>query len=319
MAEMACDGAAAGRLKVLAVIGPTAVGKTALSLELADRLNAEIISVDSRQVYRYMDIGTDKISPAQRRLILHHLIDEADPDQVYTASDFARDALDAARRIAARGRVPLFVGGTPFYYQALMGGLISVNVPPDEGVRSQLNGMTDVELHGRLGEVDPLTAKRLHPNDRFRILRALEIYSVTGTPPSELFAQAKKTGGPLDVLYLGLNRDREELREIIAQRVKEQFDAGYADEVEWLLSHGFSADLPSMKGFGYRELAAYHQGRMTYQEALDGDVTATRQFAKRQMTWFRKFEPAVWFDRGRLSAQTTVERMLEAARRHLEG
>ncbi len=283
------------KIKILAVIGPTAVGKTAMSLNLARSLNAEIISVDSRQVYRYMDVGTDKISPEIRREIPHHLIDVCYPDEIFTASDFVARATECVEEIRARGKTPLFVGGTPFYYQALFSRLLSIDVPGDEKIRTELRALETGELYARLQAVDPESATRLHPNDRFRVTRALEICTVSGKKVSDLYG-TPKNDSPYDVLYLGLFKPREILVSGIESRVRSQFASGYPEEVKWLLDHGYSPDLPSMQGFGYRELVLYHQGKMTFEEAIMGDVIATRQFAKRQMTWFKKFPPAFWLD-----------------------
>ena len=275
----------AKKMPIVAVIGPTAVGKTAMSLDLARALNAEVISVDSRQVYRYMDVGTDKISREVRREIPHHLIDVAGPDQVYTASDFTAQAADCVKRIMARGRTPLFVGGTPFYYQALFSRLLSIDVPTDEKLRAELF--------------------------------ALEIFLLSGRPASEWYRE-RPSESPYDVLYLGLFKPRDILVSGIERRVRRQFASGYPEEVKWLLDHGYSPGLPSMQGFGYKELALFHQGRMTLEEAIMGDVVATRQFAKRQMTWFKKFAPAVWCD---LSQKTPAENekwLIDRARKHLD-
>ncbi|WP_303296742.1 tRNA (adenosine(37)-N6)-dimethylallyltransferase MiaA [Pyramidobacter piscolens] len=308
----------AKKTPIVAVIGPTAVGKTAMSLGLARALNAEVISVDSRQVYRYMDVGTDKISREVRREIPHHLIDVADPDQVYTASDFTAQAADCVRRIIARGRAPLFVGGTPFYYQALFSRLLSIDVPTDEKLRAELFALEADELYERLRNCDPESAVRLHPNDKFRVSRALEIFLTSGRPASDWYARERPAESPYDVLYLGLFKPRDLLVGGIERRVRQQFSSGYPEEVKWLLDHGYSPDLPSMQGFGYRELVLFHQGRMTLEEAIMGDVIATRQFAKRQMTWFKKFAPAVWCD---LSQKTPAENgqwLLDQARKHLD-
>jgi tRNA dimethylallyltransferase len=307
------------KMPVLALIGPTAVGKTAMSLDLAKALSAEIISVDSRQVYRYMDVGTDKISAEIRREIPHHLIDVVDPDQIYTASDFVAQASDCVRRISARGFVPLFVGGTPFYYQALFSRLLSIDIPSDEKLRSSLMALKTDELYSRLKAADPESAARLHPNDKFRVSRALEIYTLSGRKASELYALQSRQESPYNVLYLGLCKPRDILVSGIEKRVRQQFASGYPEEVQWLLSRGYSPELPSMQGFGYRELVLYLQGRMTFEEAVMGDVIATRQFAKRQMTWFKKFQPAVWFDLSQGTSAENARRLLETAQKHLEG
>lgn len=307
------------KIPVVALIGPTAVGKTAMSLDLARAIHAEIISVDSRQVYRYMDVGTDKISADIRREIPHHLIDVVDPDQVYTASDFVVQASDCIRRICSRGFVPLFVGGTPFYYQALFSSLLSIDVPSDEQLRSSLMALETDTLYARLKAADPESAARLHPNDKFRVSRALEICLLSGRKASELYASQTKKETPYDVLYIGLYKPREILVAGIEKRVRQQFASGYPEEVQWLLSRGYSPDLPSMQGFGYRELVQYLQGKMTFEEAVEGDVIATRQFAKRQMTWFKKFQPAVWFDLSQGTPAEIARHLLEAAQNHLGG
>jgi tRNA dimethylallyltransferase len=308
-------------IPLLALIGPTAVGKTALSLELAEELGAEVISVDSRQVYRLLDVGTDKIDPETRRRIPHHLIDLVDPDQIFTAADFARLAGEAIGRIRRRGRVPLLVGGTPFYYRALAGGVLSEDLPSDPALRRSLEeeGRADgAALHGKLRGLDPVSAERLHPGDLRRVARALEISLLSGEAASSLFARRKRMGGNYDLLFLGLNRDREALREAIALRVRKQFSSGYPEEVRRLLSWGYAPDLPSLSGFGYRELVAWAMGKMSLEEAQEGDIAATRAFSRRQMTWFRKFDPVLWYDLDRVSAQEVLAALLVVARRHLE-
>ncbi|MDR2528826.1 MAG: tRNA (adenosine(37)-N6)-dimethylallyltransferase MiaA [Synergistaceae bacterium] len=306
---------------VVALIGPTAVGKTALSLELASLLNAEVISVDSRQVYRYMDVGTDKVSPSERRGVLHHLIDVADPDEVFTVASFVKLAREAAARIRSRGRAPLFVGGTPFYYSVLFHGVMNEGLPEDRETRARFERLAEAEgseaLHRMLAEADAKTAARLHPHDVRRVSRALELHALTGTPPSHLFAQGGKMRSDMNVLYIGLNRPRSELYENIASRVRRQFASGYPEEVEWLLKHGFDESCPSMRGFGYRELAAWRRGKMTLEEALKGDIRRTKVFCRRQMTWFSKFSTTLWYDTSALSIDKLREAVFEAARRHL--
>lgn len=312
------------RIPVIAIIGPTAVGKTALSLLLAERIGAEIISVDSRQVYRYLDVGTDKISADLRRQVIHHLIDVSDPDEVFSAADFVVLARDAVRRMTERGRIPLFVGGTPFYFEALFASVLSDQLPKDEGLRRELEGIAQLEgreaLHGMLRAVDGDTADRLHPNDVRRVVRALEIYRLTGRPASELYRTCgkMKPSRPYDVLYIGLNRRRKLLFETIERRVREQFAAGYVDEVAWLLSRGFDERFPSMQGFGYREILEHLRGACTLEEAMDRDVSKTKAFSRRQMTWFSKFSPAVWYDTTCRSIPDLADEVEREVRAHLE-
>ena len=243
------------KIPVIAIIGPTAVGKTEFSLSLAKELNAEVISVDSRQVYRYLDVGTDKVSREVRREIIHHLIDIADPDEIYSAADFAQDADGAARRIIARGRVPLLIGGTPFYYRALSGAL-SEDLPKDEAVRAQLAAEIEerglAALHDELLEIDPEAGARIHPNDPVRTMRALEIFRITGRNASWWYKEQQKMESPYDIFYIGLTRLRTNLYQNIERRVKEQFASGYPEEVEWLLNNGYSPPLPAPQAFGHR-------------------------------------------------------------------
>lgn len=309
------------KIKAIAVIGPTAVGKTALSLELTALLGAEIISVDSRQVYRYLDVGTDKASSEIRRRILHHLIDVADPDQVYSAADFAADAADAAERICARGRVPLLVGGTPFYYRALEGAL-SQELPRDAEVRAELEKEIEERglqsLHAELCAADPRAAAKIHQNDPVRVMRALEIYRLTGKSATWLYENSGKIDSPCDILYIGLTRDRQELYSKIDERVRFQFANGYPEEVEWLLAQGYSPQLPALAGFGYRELAVHLQGKCSLEEALQGDVRSTKAFSRRQMTWFKHFCPAMWYDCGVMTIRQIIDDALPKCAEHLQ-
>lgn len=311
------------RQPVVAIIGPTAVGKTALSLDVAKKINAEILSVDSRQVYRYMDVGTDKASPAARRETPHHLIDIVDPDEPFSVSAFASAAVSAAHRVLARGRVPLFAGGTPFYYNALFHASMNASLPHDPKVRRRYEALAASDgasvLHARLSSVDPVTAGRLHPNDVRRVSRALELWELTGAPPSRLYAEGEKGDFGFDVLYIGLTRPRAELFGRINARLAEEFASGFPEEVSWLIEHGFDERFPPMQGLGYRELAAWHRGRTTLDEALEGASARTRAFCRRQMTWFNKFQPALWYDTSALPPDRLLDEVLNAAQRHIEG
>ncbi len=311
-------------LSVIAIVGPTAVGKTAVSIELAERLGGEVVSVDSRQVYRYLDVGADKISLSIRKKVLHHMIDVADPDQVFSAADFVLGCRDAVERIGARERIPIFAGGTPFYYEALFGSRLSKNLPRDEDLRRELEETARREgkkvLHDRLREVDPCTASRLHENDLRRVVRALEIHRLTGKNASSWYAGDEKLipSGAYDVLYIGLTRPRPLLFEAIERRVREQFASGFPEEVEWLLSRGFDERFPSMQGFGYRELVQYFRGKITLEEAALGDIRATKAFSRRQMTWFSKFSPIVWYDTTDCIIPDLAEEIEKEVRTHLE-
>ena len=306
------------RQPVVALIGSTAVGKTALSLSVAEKLNAEIISVDSRQVYRYMDIGTDKVSQAIRREIPHHMIDVADPDEKFTVSDFAEETSLAVSRIRKRKKLPLFVGGTPFYYNALFHASLNEDLPSDESVREKYETLANSQgaelLHMRLAEVDPDTAQRLHKNDVQRVTRALEIWDLTGKAPSQVYNEGTKRDYGFDVLYIGLSRSREELFSRIEMRLEQEFNSGFPEEVGWLLKHGFDDRFTPLKGLGYRELIDYHRGKISLNAALENSISRTKAFCRRQQTWFKKFEPAIWFD---MSESNHEEEIINAALNHI--
>lgn len=306
---------------IYAIIGPTAVGKTAVSFELARRTGAEIVSVDSRQVYRYLDIGSDKISHSDRRIVPHHLIDVADPDQVFTASDFVEQARDAVARIRARGRLPILAGGTALYYRAFEGATLSCDLPKDSELRASLDAFAEDNgneaLHARLAAVDRQSAERIHPNDRVRVVRALEIFELTGESASAVYAGRQKMSGG-EIVYFGVSSPRQILYERIARRVREQFYGGYPEEVEWLLARGYSPDLPALSGFGYRELVLYLRGEIGFDEALEGDVKATKAFARRQMTWFKQFPVKMWYDLSENSIQQVAGDMERAVNESME-
>ena len=306
------------RQPVVALIGSTAVGKTALSLSVAEKLNAEIISVDSRQVYRYMDVGTDKVSQSFRREIPHHMIDIANPDEKFTVSDFAEEASQAVNRICTRGKVPLFVGGTPFYYNALFHASLNQDLPSDNEVREKYEALANSQgaelLHMRLSEVDPATAEKLHKNDIQRVTRALEIWDLTGKAPSQLYNEGTKRDYGFDVLYIGLSRSRDELFSRIAIRLEQEFNSGFPEEVEWLINNGFDERFTPLKGLGYHELIDYHRGKMTLDQALENSIARTKAFCRRQQTWFKKFEPAVWFN---MSESNHEQEIINLALNHI--
>ncbi|MBQ9433616.1 MAG: tRNA (adenosine(37)-N6)-dimethylallyltransferase MiaA [Synergistaceae bacterium] len=306
------------RQPVVAFIGATAVGKTALSLSIAENLHAEIISVDSRQVYRYMDVGTDKISPVLRRDIPHHMIDIADPDEKFTVSDFAEKASQAAHRILARKRIPLFVGGTPFYYNALFHGVLNEDLPSDADIREKYEALANSQgaelLHMRLAEVDPDTADKLHKNDIQRLTRALELWDITGKAPSRIYQEGAKRDYGFDVLYIGLARSREELFSRIEIRLEQEFSEGFPEEVSYLLSHGYDERHNPLKGLGYRELIDYHRGQLSLEQALEQAISRTKAFCRRQQTWFKKFEPAIWFD---MSESNHEEEIIDIINNHI--
>jgi tRNA dimethylallyltransferase len=283
------------------LMGPTASGKTGLALELAQRLPVEIISVDSAQVFRGMDIGTAKPTAAQRATVPHHLLDILDPAETYSAARFAADATRLIAEIRGRGRVPLLVGGTMLYFRALRHGLSDLP-QADPSLRTRLEQEAQrfgwPALHARLAVADPVTAARLHPNDQQRIQRALEIVELTGQAPSALFGQPRAAGIPGRSLVLGLQvAERAELHRRIERRFAEMMEQGFLDEVRRLHARGdLDVGLPSIRAVGYRELWEHLEGRLSLPQAVHRGVAATRQFAKRQLTWLRSTDGVSWLD-----------------------
>ena len=272
-------------------MGPTAAGKTAVALALAERFPVDIISVDSTLVYKGMDIGTAKPSAAELARAPHRLIDILEPHEVYSAGAFCRDAVTAMQEISAAGRVPLLVGGTMLYFQALQQGLAELPAADDE-LRAQIDARAAAAgwpaLHAELAQLDPDTAARLKPTDAQRIQRALEVCRLAGEPLSVLQAQ---TAPLLDAEYLNIGlvpADRSQLHARIAARLDAMFADGFAREVDRLLSlPGMSPDVPAMRAVGYRQLLPYLAGECELEEAQDRALVATRRLAKRQMTWLR--------------------------------
>lgn len=299
---------------VLSLMGPTASGKTQLSLELASRLPVEIVSVDSAQVYRGMDIGTAKPSPELRSAVPHHLIDILDPSQPYSAAQFAADAAALIAQIRARGRVPLLVGGTMLYFRALFDGLSELP-PAAAELREKLAAEARIHgwpaLHARLAAGDPDTAARLHPNDQQRIQRALEILDGTGIPPSRWYAQPRTGAVDGASVHVALvPDDRAHLHRRIDQRFDLMMDAGFLDEVRRLHARGdLHAELPAVRAVGYRQLWAHLDGACTLDEAIERGKAATRQYAKRQLTWLRGESRLLRFDP---EAPGVVDRILLA-------
>ena len=283
---------------LLAIVGPTAVGKTAVSLQLAASLGGEIVSADSRQIYRGLDIGTDKASPAQQAQVPHHLLDVVDPDQVLTLAEYQRLAYAAIDGIHRRGRLPLLVGGTGLYVRALLDGLGIPEVPPDEALRAELEAYAAqagaLALHARLTALDPTAASRIDPRNVRRVVRALEVCLVSGRPISELQAAAPP---PYRIVRVGLTRPRDSLYARIDQRVDEMLARGLLAETQRLLDVGYSPQLPALTGLGYRQMIQYLRGEMSYDDAVVAIKQQTRRFVRQQYTWFRPDDPRItWFD-----------------------
>ncbi len=298
------------------LMGPTASGKSALALALADRFAVEIVSVDSAQVYRGMDIGTAKPDRATRARIAHHLIDILDPAEASSAARFRRDALVAIAAIRARGRVPLLVGGTMLYFKALVEGLSALPAA-DPATRAAIDARAAVEgwpaLHAELAKVDAATAMRLEPTDAQRIQRALEVHALTGTPLSRLQG-AREAGGALGPVLATalLPSDRARLHAAIAERFDAMLEAGLVDELRRLRAqYALTPDLPSMRCVGYRQAWEFLDGRIDATTLRAKGVAATRQLAKRQLTWLRAM-PAAVFDPHADGFADAVAALLEA-------
>jgi tRNA dimethylallyltransferase len=278
------------RTRLVVVCGPTAAGKTAVAIDLAERVDGEIVNADSMQVYRYMDIGTAKPTAAEQARVRHHLIDVLDPDRPFDAAAFAHLGREAIADIAARGKAPIVAGGTGLYIKALLGGLARRAVS-DPDVRERL--WRDVEVHGpvtlhsRLAEVDPDTAARVHPNDAMRIVRALEVFEASGRPISAHHRGHRFADAPYVTYKIGLDMDRSALYARIDRRVAAMLAEGLEAEVRSLLARGYGEGLKTMQSLGYRHMCAYIGGRIGYDEAVATLQRDTRRFAKRQLTWFR--------------------------------
>jgi len=273
---------------VVAIVGPTASGKTALSLSISERLHAEIVACDSRTIYRYMDIGTAKPSAAERARIRHHMLDLVDPDEVYTVAQYKEDGTKAIEDIFSRGRLPIVVGGTGFYARALLEGLEIPAVEPQPELRASLRELADTEgrpaLHKKLADLDPVSAARIGVNDVFRIIRAIEVSVVCGRPFSDL---ARRVPPRYDTLWIGLTAaNRSILYEAIRRRYHDQMAQGMLAEVEGLINR-FGHSQSVMNTVNYRELAKYLDGGMTRAEADQLCVRHNCQLARRQLIWFR--------------------------------
>jgi len=303
---------------LIAIVGPTATGKTDVGILLAERLNGEIISADCMAVYRGMDIGTAKPTPEQRQRIRFHLIDICHPDEPFSVARFQQLALEAIRQIRERGALPLVVGGTGLYVRALLDGF---QIPPaaaDETLRRHLwqevkRGGSHA-LHVRLQQVDPSAAARIHPHDAVRIIRALEVYHVTGRPISDW--QRQEPPPELGkVRRFGLTMPREQLYRRIDERVERMIAQGWLEEVRRLLEAGYAPDLPAMRSLGYGELVQVIQGKITLSDAVAQIQRETRRFAKRQLTWFRADHQIEWIDASH-GAEETARRILKQLQSH---
>lgn len=306
--------------RVIAVIGPTAVGKTKVSIDLAKRFDTEIISGDSMLLYKGMDIGTAKPSVEEQCGVVHHMIDILEPNEEFSVVDFQETASKYIADINMQGKTPILAGGTGLYVKALLEGYNFNSTTGNGKIRTDLENLAkeygNQYLHNMLAEVDPHNAARLHPNDLRRVIRALEVFHISGSA----LKQGKQLSDTNRLVYnaivIGLTMDRRLLYDRINRRVDNMIDAGLVEEVEELLKNGVSEHAQAMQGIGYKEIVAYLNGDIDLPSAVDQIKQSTRRFAKRQLTWYRKMEYIVWFD---VDSFSDYNSMLETFYKHIAG
>ena len=299
---------------LIVIAGPTACGKTDISIDLAEKIGGEIISGDSMQVYKYMDIGTAKVTKEEMRDIPHYLVDELYPDEEYNVMLFQQKAKQYMEGIYSRGHIPIIVGGTGFYINALVYDN-DFSEEEESEIRKELYAVAESEgaekLHAMLAEVDPEYAANIHHNNVKRVARALEYYRLTGEKMSEHNKNAKEKETPYNLAFFVLNMDREKLYERINLRVDIMMNNGLEQEVRKLIEMGYSSELVSMQGLGYKEFIPYFNGEISLEQVVDDIKKYTRRFAKRQLTWFRGQTNGTWLDMGTLSKDKALEIMLD--------
>jgi tRNA dimethylallyltransferase len=280
---------------LVVIVGPTAVGKSAVAIELAERIGGEIVSCDSRQVYKYLDIGTAKPTKAERKRVPHHLIDMVTPDEEFNAFLYAQKARQTISGIHNKKKVPILIGGSGLYTKAVIDGIFP-GVGKSESIRKKLEKSTSATLHKRLRKIDAETAERLHPNDKLRIIRALEVYQLTGEPISAFQSALSPKRPGYNLMLIGLRRQRSELYQRINERVEGMLTKGLIEEVKDLIKKGFSQDLLASRGLGYKEIIGYLKGEYDLAEAIRLLKRNTRRFAKRQITWYNQEERIHWIE-----------------------
>jgi len=286
---------------LILLTGPTAVGKTDLSIKLAKAINGEIISADSMQVYKSMDIGTAKITPEEMCGVKHYLIDEFEPEEDFNVVKFKEYACKYMDEIYAKGKIPIIVGGTGFYIQAVLYGIDFKDNGEDNSYRKELELVVAERgaefLHSELNDVDPASAIAIHPNNVKKVIRALEYYKQTGSKISEHNEEQRQNVSPYHFCYFVLNNEREILYDRINQRVDFMIEQGLIHEVEQLLDKGYTRKMVSMQGLGYKEIVSYLEGECTLEEAIYTIKRDTRHFAKRQLTWFKREKDVTWIQK----------------------
>ena len=299
--------------KVIVICGPTASGKTALSIELAKKINGEIVSCDSMQIYKDMDIGTAKPTIEEMQGIKHYMLDFVSPDERYSVADYKKQAKQAIREIIEKGKVPIVVGGTGLYVDSLIYELEYQDIEFDEKYRKQLEERSKKEglevLYNEAKKIDPEAITKISPNDKKRILRILEIYNATGKNKTEQEKESRKNEVEFDYKVYAISWDREKLYDRINQRVDIMIDQGLIEEVQKIYSK-YNKFPTAMQGLGYKEVLEYLEGKCNKQEMIDKIKQETRRYAKRQLTWFRKNKQTIWLD-GQEKIQNNIEIILE--------
>lgn len=306
-------------MKAVAVIGPTASGKSGLAMEMAMRIGGEIVSIDSRQIYRRLDIGTAKPSADDMKKVPHHLIDILDIDRGSDANWFAGLARTAIDNINSRGSTPVLAGGSGLYLRAVLEGFFNIELDPEERSRfaERIEGKGTEDLYGLLCSLDPESSERIHPNDRYRIIRAIEVYELSGTTLSKHFRRHRDrvaSGSKPDILKIGLDMDREKLHARINIRTEEMFARGWADEVRDILDSGAVRAWPGLQTLGYPEVISYLDGKAGKEDTVEEISAKTRQYAKRQLTWFRKEKDVKWLEADDRSIMDAAMNLLDSWR-----
>lgn len=284
------------KIPIIVIGGPTASGKTSLSIEIAKKLNSEIISCDSMQIYKYMDIGTAKPDMEEREGIIHHMLDIIEPDTPYSVADFVLKAHEIAGEIYKKNKIPVAVGGTGLYINSLINDIDFLENDTDMNLRKELEAMDIDYLVKMLSEFDEVSAQRIHKNNKRRIIRAIEFYKMTSIPISEHQEETKKKESRYNPCMLAIKWDMQKLYERIEKRVDIMIDSGLIDEVKKLCDMGYTKQMLSMQGIGYKEIIAYLKGEVSLDEAIYNIKIGTRHYAKRQMTWFNKDKRVNWIN-----------------------
>lgn len=300
--------------KLLIIGGPTAVGKTDLSIKLAKRLNGEIISADSMQIYRYMDIGSAKVTKEEMDGIKHYLIDVIEPDTAFSVADFKERGEEALKNIIEKGKFPIISGGTGLYINSLTCNMNFTEAEKDEDYRMYLEGLATEKgneyIHNMLKDNDPVSYAEIHPNNRKRVIRALEVFKLTNKPFSSYNAGEDFYNSDYDIFYYVLTMDRQKLYERINKRVDIMMEKGLLDECIRLKKMGYTSDIQSMQGIGYKEILYYLEGKISLDEAIDMIKQGSRNYAKRQLTWFRRDKRCIFLDKDIMSDDEILEKVI---------